>query len=235
MCLYAYIVILYLFKLILILVFNTVVNTYYINSRCNCSCKSNKNNSSGGIHCDTFAIDLDGNTLRRNENVLKGFKKINDLTSTNPKMVIHGNYLFYQNIYYTIDEDIFNSIKKDNVVTITKNSDLSDKYIVFAVKTRAKDFKEEEPEYDYYLVYSHNGNNEEEHNNGLFCGVDTNVEIIILRAGNNLTDISYMFFCCTNLKEIIFTIKGLHISNVTNKNGMLLNCTNLANSNISKK
>ena len=116
--------ILYLFKLILILVFNIGINTYYINSECNCSCKSNKNNSGGGKHCDIFAIDLDEHTLKYNGKTFPEFKKIEteDLTSINPQRVIHGNFMYGENIYYTIDEDIFNSIKKDSIVKITKNS-----------------------------------------------------------------------------------------------------------------
>ena len=40
--------IIYLIKLILILVFNIGVNTYYINSVCNCCCGNNKSGEIGG-------------------------------------------------------------------------------------------------------------------------------------------------------------------------------------------
>ena len=64
--------ILYLFKLISILVFNTVVNTYYINSGCKCCCCESKqtDTGSGGIQIDKFEIDLVNNTLKRNGNIL---------------------------------------------------------------------------------------------------------------------------------------------------------------------
>ena len=114
---------LYLFKLILILVFNIGINTYYINcSNCNCSCKSNKNNSGGGKHVDKFAIDLDNNEFKYNGKTFPGFKKIDNPVTNNVERVIHRNFMYGENIYYTIDEDIFNSIKKDSIVKITKNS-----------------------------------------------------------------------------------------------------------------
>ena len=222
----------YSFKLILILVFNISVNIYYINSECKCCCgESNKNNSGGGIKCDKFEIDLINNTLKRNENVLTtGFEKITDLASINPQRVINTRYNFAENIYYTIDVDIFNSIKKDNAVTITKNLVLNDRYIVFAVKTLVKGFDVENPEYDYYIVYCHSGNSVKTVYNvfdGLFEGIVTNDEIKILCSGNNLINIDYMFHNCKNLTKIIFTIKGLNTSNVTTMDGMFRNCEKL--------
>ena len=186
--------IIYLIKLILILVFNTYVNIYYVNSECNCCCcKPNKNNSGGGKQVDKFEINLDNGTLKHNENILQGFKKIDDLDSINAQRVINGNFKNEQNIYYTIDKAIFNSIKEDSNVEIIKNSD-SDKYIVFVVKTRANDFKEDDQKYDYYLVYCNDGDIVSIY--GLFYEVVTNVEIKILGSGNNLINIAYMFYGC---------------------------------------
>ena len=222
--------IIYLIKLILILVFNICINICYINSGCECCCgESNKNNSGGGIKCDKFEIDLINNTLKCNGNVLTTvFKKIeaDDLISISPQRVINWKFDNGKNIYYTIDEAIFNSIKKDNAVTITKNLVLGDRYIVFAVKTQAKKFEEKNPKYDYYLVYCHNGNCVRNYY-GLFDGIDTNVEIKILGSGNNLITMAYMFNGCKNLEKITFTIKGLNTSNVKNMEGMFKGCRNL--------
>ena len=215
---------LYLFKLILILVFNIGINTYYINcSNCNCSCKSNKNNSGGGKHVDKFAIDLDNNEFKYNGKTFPGFKKIDNPVTNNVERVIHRNFMYGENIYYTIDEDIFNSIKKDSIVKITKNS-YSDAYIVFAVKTRVKDFKEENQKYDYYLVYCDNCNNKGGYS--LFYKIVTNVEIKILGNGGGLNNIGSMFYGDINLKNIVFR-NCFNTSNVTNMNGMFKECKNL--------
>ena len=221
----------YLIKLILILVFNICVNTYYINLGCNCSCKPNKNNSAGGKHGDIFAIDLDEHTLKCNENILQGFKKIDDPLNYNVKNVIHGDFKNDEDIYYTIDENIFNSIKEDSNVEIIKTSD-SDNYIVFAVKTQVNGLGEVNPKYDYYIVYCHSGNTKV-NNNGLFDSINTNVEIKILGSGNNLTNTSYMFYCCKNLTKITFTIKGLNTSNVNTMEGMFNGCEKLEKLNLS--
>ena len=230
---YAYIIILYLFKLILILVFNTGINTYYINPECKCCCSNSKSGwtGSGGKQVDKFEIDLINNTLKRNANVLTGFKKIDNPVTNNVKMVINVHFMDVQNIYYTINEDIFNSIKEDNAVTITKNLDLGDKYIVFAVKTRVKDFKEENQKYDYYLVYCHNGNSTVS-NCGLFENVKANVEIKILGNGYDLNNIGSMFSYNTNLGNIVFT-KNFKTNNVTDMRFMFSNCSLLKELNLS--
>ena len=284
--------ILYLFKLILILVFNIGVNIYCINSECKCCCGNNKfgeigggskgnlstnppeglnpkpvdhneekrsgNNGNlgpnpakdtnqisgtnslntahgskgGGKPVDKIEIDLDNHILECNENTLQGFEKIDVSTSINPPMVIHGDFKNNEDIYYTIDENIFNSIKEDSNVEIIKTSD-SDNYIVFAVKTQVNGLDEGNQKYDYYLVYCHNCNTSI-NNNGLFDSIDTNVEIKILGSGNNLTNISYMFYCCINLEKIIFTIKGLNNSKVTNMEGMFKGCEKLEELDLSK-
>ena len=222
--------ILYLFKLILILVFNIGINTYYINSECKCCCESNKNNSGGGKHVDKFAIDLDNNEFKCNEKKLTGFKKIDDPLNYNVKNVIHGNFMYGENIYYTIDEDIFNSIKKDSIVKITKNS-YSDTYIVFAVKTQVEKFGEGNQKYDYYLVYCDNCNNKGGY--GLFYDVDTNVEIKILGSGNNLTNIGYMFYGGENLKKITFNPTCFDTNKVTDMSYMFKGCKKLEELNLS--
>ena len=56
-----------------------------------------------------------------------------------------------QNIYYTINEAIFNSIKEDSLIT-TIIPTMSDKYIVFAVKTQTKDFKKENQKYGLLML-----------------------------------------------------------------------------------
>ena len=218
---------LYLFKLILIVVFDIGVNTYYINSGCNCSCKSNKNNSGGGIQGDIFAIDLDEHTLKCNGKIFSEFKKIEigDLTSINPQRVINTRHNFAENIYYIIDKCIFNSIKKNNAITITKNSDLGDAYIVFAVKTLVKGFDEVKSKYDYYIVYCHNGNIID--NCGLFEDVKANVEIKILGSGNNLTNIGSMFYGGENLTKITFNSTCFDTSKVTDMSYMFQNCKKL--------
>ena len=240
----------YLIKLILILVFNIGVNIYYIYPECKCCCGNSKSGeigseskgnlgtnppkghgSKGGCkHIDKFEIDLNNHTLKCNGNRLTEFKKIDEQLTDNPEKVINAGHNSDKNIYYTINKNIFNSIKEDSNVEIIKNSN-SDTYIVFAVKTQVEKFEEGDQKYDYYLVYCHNGNNEEGY--GLFEGIDTNVEIIILGSGNNLTDISSMFFGCKNLKKIIFTTKSLNTSNVTNMKGMFTNCESLHNLNLS--
>ena len=222
----------YLIKLILILVFNIGVNTYYINSGCNCSCRPKQTDTgSGGKQVDKFEIDLINNTLKRNANVLTGFKKIDNPVTNNVEMVINVHFMDVQNIYYTINEDIFNSIKEDNAVTITKNLDLGDKYIVFAVKTRVKDFKEENQKYDYYLVYCHNGNSTVS-NCGLFENVKANVEIKILGNGYDLNNIGSMFSYNTNLGNIVFT-KNFKTNNVTDMRFIFSNCSLLKELNLS--
>ena len=229
---YLYIImIVYLIKLILILVFNTCVNIYYINSGCNCCCgESNKNNSDGGIQGDKIEIDLVENTLKCNGKILTGFEKIDNPVTNNVKRVINGKFENGQNIYYTINEVIFNSIKEDSNVEIIKTSD-SDEYIVFAVKTQVENFDEKDQKYDYYLVYCHNGDSVS--GCGLFEKINTNDEIKILCSGNNLKNIGYMFFGGKKLKKIIFTIKGLNTSNVTNMNGMFKDCKKLKELNLS--
>ena len=222
--------ILYLFKLILILVFNIGVNTCYINLGCNCSCKPNKNNSGGGKPVDKIEIDLDNHILKCNENTLPGFEKIDVSTSINPPRVTHGDFKNKEDIYYTIDENIFNSIKEDSNVEIIKTSD-SDNYIVFAVKTRVKDFKEENQKYDYYLVYCHNGNSTVS-NCGLFENVKANVEIKILGNGYDLNNIGSMFSYNTNLGNIVFT-KNFKTNNVTDMRFMFSNCSLLKELNLS--
>ena len=185
----------------------------------------------GGIQGDTFEIDLDNDTLKRNVEKLQGFKKIDNPVTNNVKRVINGKFENDQNIYYTINEAIFYSIKKNSNVEIIKKSN-SDNYIVFAVKTQVKDFKKEDQKYDYYLVYCDDGNSEGDF--GLFRGVEANVEIIILGSGNNLTNADYMFFCCKNLEKIIFTIKGLNTSKVTSMYGMFKDCEKLKELNVSR-
>ena len=282
--------ILYLFKLILILVFNIGVNIYCINSECKCCCGNNKfgeigggskgnlstnppeglnpkpvdhneekrsgNNGNlgpnpakdtnqisgtnslntahgskgGGKPVDKIEIDLDNHILECNENTLQGFEKIDVSTSINPPRVTHGDFKNKEDIYYTIDENIFNSIKEDSNVEIIKTSD-SDNYIVFAVKTQVNGLGEVNPKYDYYIVYCHSCNTKV-NNNGLFDSIDTNIEIKILGSGNNLTNTSYMFYCCKNLKKITFTIKGLNTSNVNNMEGMFARCSSLKELNL---
>ena len=223
--------IIYLIKLILILVFDIGVNTYYINSGCNCCCcESNKNNSGGGKQVDKIEIDLNNHTLKYNGKILQGFKKTEDLTSINPEMVIHVNFRNVQNIYYTIDEDIFNSIKEDSKVEIIKNSDLGDTYIVFAVKTRVEKFNEVNPKYDYYIVYCHNGNSVNTYYDifdGLFERIVANDEIKILGSGNNLTNTSYMFYDGKNLTKITFNKTCFNTSNVNNMKCMFNDCEKL--------
>ena len=179
-------------------------------------------------------IDLDNSEFKCNGNKLQGFKKIDNSVTNNVERVINGNFKNYRNIYYTIDEVIFNSIKEYSNVEIIKKSN-SDTYIVFAVKTQVKGFSKENPEYDYYLVYCYDGNTQNDWSLvfGLFKEINTNVEIKILCSGNNLTDISYMFFYCINLEKIIFTIKGLNTSNVTNMKGMFRDCEKLEKLNLS--
>ena len=189
----------------------------------------------GGKPVDKFEIDLINNTLKRNANVLTGFKKIKDLTSTNPQRVINSRRNYGQNIYYTIDEDIFNSIKEDSIIK-TVFSTMSDEYIVFAVKTQVKNFEKKDPKYDYYLVYYHNGNTVSDYYgliNGLFDKVDTNVEIKILCSGNNLIDTSYMFFGCTNLNKITFNKTCFDTTKVTNMHSMFDGCDSLTSLNVS--
>ena len=227
--------IIYIIKLILILVFNIGINIYYINSGCKCcgnSCKPNKNNSGGGIQGDKFAIDLDNNTLKRNGNRLQGFKKIKteDLASINPQRVINGKFENDQNIYYTIDETIFNSIKEDSNVEIIKNSN-SDTYIVFAVKTQVNGFDKVNPKYDYYIVYCDDGSTVDDC--GLFEEINTNVEIKILGSGNNLTDISYMFYDCKNLEKITFNPTCFNTNKVTNMYYMFYECNSLTSLDVS--
>ena len=229
---YLYIImIVYLIKLILILVFNTCVNIYYINSGCNCCCgESNKNNSDGGIQGDKIEIDLVENTLKCNGKILTGFEKIDNPVTNNVKRVINGKFENGQNIYYTINEVIFNSIKEDSNVEIIKTSD-SDEYIVFAVKTQVENFDEKDQKYDYYLVYCHNGDSVS--GCGLFEKINTNDEIKILCSGNNLKNIGYMFFGGKKLKKIIFTIKGLNTSNVIIMSSMFKGCSSLKELNLS--
>ena len=320
--------IIYLIKLIIILVFNIGINTYYINSECKCCCSNSKSggtgsgskgnlstnpplgtnpilgtnppvtqpylkpqvedhkgenrsgsktnlcanpandtntttmkkheeakpnnyhnspkgtnplyaahwNKGGGKKVDKFEINLDKDTLKRNEDILTtGFEKIKDLTSTNPQRVINSRRNYGQNIYYTIDEDIFNSIKEDSIIK-TVFSTMSDEYIVFAVKTQVKNFEKKNPKYDYYLVYYHNGNTVSDYYgliNGLFDKVDTNVEIKILGSGNNLIDISYMFFGCTNLNKITFNKTCFDTTKVTNMHSMFDGCDSLTSLNVS--
>ena len=189
--------------------------------------KADHRSKGGGIQGDKFEIDLNNHTLKCNGNRLTEFKKIEtvDLTSINPQRVINAVHNYDENIYYTIDKNIFNSIKEDSNVEIIKNSN-SDTYIVFAVKTQVEGFSKENPKYDYYIVYCHNGNSTED-DHGLFDKIDTNVEIKILCSGNSLNCINFMFFDCKNLKKIIFTTKGLNTSNVNNMGGMFNECKNL--------
>ena len=187
--------------------------------------KADHRSKGGGIKGDKFEIDLNNHTLKCNGNRLTEFKKIEtvDLTSINPQRVINAVHNYDENIYYTIDKNIFNSIKKDSNVEIIKNSN-SDTYIVFAVKTQVEGFSKENPKYDYYIVYCHNGNSTED-NYGLFDRIDTNVEIKILGSGNNLADIEYMFYNCKSLKKL--NLSNLNTSNVTNMGGMFKGCKNL--------
>ena len=273
--------IIYLIKLILILVFNIGVNTYYIYSECKCCCnnksgeigsgskgnlgpnppkwiktpkksikpskvktpevvkhkpnndhnqtlgtntsKADHRSKGGGIKGDKFEIDLNNHTLKCNGNRLTEFKKIDEQLTDNPEKVINAGHNSDKNIYYTINKNIFNSIKEDSNVEIIKNSN-SDTYIVFAVKTQVEGFSKENPKYDYYIVYCHNGNSTED-NYGLFDRIDTNVEIKILGSGNNLADIEYMFYNCKSLKKL--NLSNLNTSNVTNMGGMFKGCKNL--------
>ena len=92
------------------------------------------------------------------------------------------------------------------------------------MKTQVEGFSKENPKYDYYIVYCHNGNSTED-NYGLFDRIDTNVEIKILGSGNNLADIEYMFYNCKSLKKL--NLSNLNTSNVTNMGGMFKGCKNL--------
>ena len=185
----------------------------------------------GDKKVDKIAIDLDNGTFECNEDILTtGFKKIWKTLPNNVKSVIHKDFMYGENIYYSIDKDIFNSIKEDSNVEIIKNL-YSDNYIVFAVKTQVEEFKEENQKYDYYLVYCHNGNTSV-NINGLFDSIDTNVEIKILGSGNKLMNINYMFYVCKNLKKITFNQTCFKTSNVTNMTGMFYGCSSLERLNL---
>ena len=185
----------------------------------------------GDKKVDKIAIDLDNGTFECNEDILTtGFKKIGKTLPNNVKSVIHKDFMYGENIYYSIDKDIFNSIKEDSNVEIIKNL-YSDNYIVFVVKTQVEEFKEENQKYDYYLVYCHNGNTSV-NINGLFDSIDTNVEIKILGSGNKLMNINYMFYVCKNLKKITFNQTCFKTSNVTNMTGMFYGCSSLERLNL---
>ena len=211
-------------------------NNYHNSPKCTNPLYAAHWNKGGGKKVDKFEINLDKDTLKRNEDILTtGFEKIKDLTSINPQRVINSRRNYGQNIYYTIDEDIFNSIKEDSIIK-TVFSTMSDEYIVFAVKTQVKNFEKKDPKYDYYLVYYHNGNTVSDYYgliNGLFDKVDTNVEIKILGSGNNLIDTSYMFFGCTNLNKITFNKTCFDTTKVTNMHSMFDGCDSLTSLNVS--
>ena len=284
--------IIYLFKLILILVFNTIVNTYYMNSECKCCGGNSKSGGTGseskcnlgtnqpksikppkGIKPQKVKTPvkakyklnndhkplLDTNQLyapfgskgvetgNKKEEEIKDDKKevkkdINnqiliEFDKNNNKITIDlkNLELFPENIkkcivhkqftdrttFCKLDEASYNLFTTDSEIEL-KNTPKENTFVLFAVKT---------PSGKYYFGYCKNGNTVGSH--GLFDGIYTNAEIIILGSGNNLKNIDYMFFGCGNLKKIIFTIKGINNSNVISTNSMFKDCNELAELNLS--
>ena len=74
-----------------------------------------------------------------------------------------------------------------------------------------------------YFIYHANASNISI-NNGLFQDSQA-TKIVILRCGNNVTDMSYMFYNCSKLTEL--DLSSLKTNNVTNMSCMFSDCINL--------
>ena len=210
-----YIMTVYLIKLILILVFNTCVNTYYINSVCNCCCGNSKSGGTGsrGGKSSPNVIELDNNKINID---LKNLK----LSSNNIQECIVNASFTNRTTFCELDEANYNSFKTDIEITF-KNPPAEDTFVLFAVKTASG---------KYYLGCCNKVKNEEDY--GLFENVKANVEIKILGNGCNLNNIGSMFSGNINLGNIVFT-KNFKTNNVNDMRFMFSNCSLLKELNLS--
>ena len=209
--------ILYLFKLILILVFNTIVNTYYINSGCKCCCCESKqtDTGSGGGKSNPIVIEFNKDNIKININ-----SKNLELSSKNmPEGIVHALFT-NRTTFCELDEDKYNSFTTDREITF-KNPPAENTFVLFAVKTTSG---------KYYLGYCNNGNSVGD--NGLFCYSIVNEEIKILGNGCGLNNINNMFSLNIYLKNIVFT-NCFDTSNVTDMHHMFYNCSAVKELNLS--
>ena len=234
--------IIYLIKLILILVFNIGINTYYINSGCKC-CDNTKSGEIGsgsktnlGVNPPKgtktpivkpqiikIGINIKGDSIQVT-NVAKetrNFTKIDKKTNTTNN-IIHEAFSNLTN-FYKFDGEIFNCITNDSEITIT-GVELSS-YILFAVLTEGN---------KYYLGLCTDGSIKmhDEHCRGIFEGIKGNYDIKILGIGGNLNNFYSMFYECIDLKNVTF-VKSVDTKNVTSMHSMFYGCSSLASLDLS--
>ena len=207
--------ILYLFKLILILVFNTVVNTYYINSGCKCCCCKSKqaDTGNGGSTNNPIVIEFVDNSKINIDS------KNLELSSENiPGGIVDASFTDCIT-FCELDKSTYNSFTTNRKITF-KKTPAENKFVLFAVKTTSG---------GYYLGCCNNGNSVED--NGLFSGSMLNQEIKILGNGCDLNDINHMFSYNTNLGNIVFT-NCFDTNNVTDMSYMFYSCSSLKELNL---
>ena len=254
--------ILYLFKLILILIFNIGINTYYINSGCNCCCCRSKqtDTGSGGSKSNSDILpgggwlekgDLGGNKQKQEEERgeagdKKGKEKEEKKNTSNTIEIEFDK----ANNKITIDlknlklssKNIPEGIVNESFTCCTTFGKLDKStYNLFTtdIKITFKN-KPDENKFVLFAVKTTSGgyylgccnNVNRVEGNCLFIGSKHNNEIKMLYIGGGLNNINLMFSGNRNLENIVFT-NCFDTSNVTDMSFMFSGCSSLKELNLS--